>query len=336
MGRIRGFILSQFGKNYLLIFLPFFSILSIVYIIRISKLSQKITLNTGEIITLYGFFLPDILFYTLPLSFIAAVTTTLMKLSEDNELIALFSFGMTPTRLLKLLVFPSLLFTALMLILSLYTIPQSTLAYKRFEKKKTIEAELAITPNRLGQKFGDYIVFLGDKKGNTYQDVVLFATDNKEKRVLVIAKEGHLTHQNTQFSLSLTQGTADTFLTDTIESISYTQMQLYNYSKSRISVQFHGWHNIASNRKDMARFIYNIFLALSPLLTLGILVSYSVINPRYQQSSIYLVSFGVATVVYLTASLLKKQGTPLLLLAVSLCFLLLSAFLFRKKAKASF
>jgi len=291
MGRIRGFILSQFGKNYLLIFLPFFSILSIVYIIRISKLSQKISLNTGEIATLYSFFLPDILFYTLPLSFITAVTATLMKLSEDNELIALFSFGMTPSKLLKLLLLPALLFTALMLILSLYTIPQSTLAYKRFEKQKSIEAELAIAPNRLGQKFGDYIVFLGDKKGNTYQDVVLFATDNKEKRVLVIAKEGHLAHQKNQFSLNLSQGTADTFLSDTIESISYARMQLYNYSQSHSSIQFQGWQNILKNRKSMALFIYNIFLSLSPLLTLGILISFSIINPRYQRSSIYLVQY---------------------------------------------
>ena len=336
MGRIRGFILSQFGKNYLLIFLPFFSILSIVYIIRISKLSQKISLNTGEIATLYSFFLPDILFYTLPLSFITAVTATLMKLSEDNELIALFSFGMTPSKLLKLLLLPALLFTALMMILSLYTIPQSTLAYKRFEKQKSIEAELAIAPNRLGQKFGDYIVFLGDKKGNTYQDVVLFATDNKEKRVLVIAKEGHLAHQKNQFSLNLSQGTADTFLSDTIESISYARMQLYNYSQSHSYIQFQGWQNILKNRKSMALFIYNIFLSLSPLLTLGILISFSIINPRYQRPSIYLVSFGVAAAVYLMASLLKKQGTPLLLLAISLSFLLLSAFLFQKKAKASF
>jgi len=338
MGRIRGFILSQFGKNYLLIFLPFFSILSIVYIIRISILSQKISLNTGEIITLYGFFLPDILFYTLPLSFIAAVTTTLMKLSEDNELIALFSFGMTPAKLLKIFIFPTLLFSLLMLIISLYTIPQSTLAYKLFKEKKKTEAELAISANRLGQKFGEYIIFLDQKKGNTYYNIVLFATDNKEKRVLIIANKGYMENNRSVFSLNLLQGTGNTFLPNTIESITYKKMQLYNYAKNHIDIKWlsRGWSKIWINKKDMAFFIYNIFLSLSPMLVLGSIISFSLINPRYQKSRIYLVSFSTAITLYIIASLLRKQGTPLLLLAVSLSFLLLSAFLFQKKAKASF
>jgi lipopolysaccharide export system permease protein len=338
MGKVRGFILSHFGKNYLLIFLPFFSILSIVYIIRIAILSNKITLDTGEILTLFGFFLPDIIFYTLPLSFIAAATATLMKLSEDNELIALFSFGLTPTKLLKIFTLPALLFTILMLIISLYTIPQSTLAYKLFEKRKTVEAELTIAPNRLGQKFGDYMVFLGDKKNHTYHDVVLFATDNKEKRVLVIADKGHMEHHNAQFSLNLSHGTGDTFLPHTIESIRYEQMHIYNYTQNNTNVQWlsRGWSDIGSNKNDMALFIYNIFLSLSPLLVLGLITAFSIVNPRYQRSGIYLVSFGIAIAVYITASVLRKQGTPLLLLLVSLLFLAAGLFFFRTRTKASF
>lgn len=338
MGRIRGFILSHFGTHYLLIFLPFFSILSIVYVIRISILSNKISLNAGDILSLYGFFLPDILFYTLPLSFIAALTATLTKLSEDNELIALFSFGMRPAKLLHIFAFPVLLYVSLMLLLSLYIIPQSTAAYKLFESNKMAEAQLTITPNRLGEKFGDYIIFLGDKKGGLYQDVVLFATDNKDKRVLIMADKGEMKHNQGQFSLNLYHGTGDTFLADRIESLTYDQLRIYNYAYNTVDTQWlnRGWSQLSTHPNDMALFVYNLFLSLSPLLVLGIVIAFSIINPRYQSPHTYLISFGMILAIYLSASLLKKEGTPLLLLFVSLLFLAASLFFFSTRSKARF
>jgi len=338
MGRVRGFILSHFSTHSFLIFLPFFSILSIVYIIRISILSQKISLDAGEFLKLFGFFLPDILFYTLPLSFIAAATVTLTKLSEDNELIALFSFGLTPVRLLKIFMFPALLFASLMLILSLYTIPQSTAAYQLFKSKKMAESKLNIVPNQLGQKFGDYIIFLGDKKADTYHDIVLFATDNKEKRALIIASKGKMEQNGSQFSLNLYQGTGDTFLADRIESITYDQLRIYNYAHNAINAQWlnRGWSNIHTSRSDMALFVYNIFLSLSPLFILGMIIAFSVINPRYQRSRTYLIGFAMTLAIYLSASLLKKEGTLLMLLLISCLFLAASALFFYKKTKAHF
>ena len=338
MDSIRGFILSHFGKNYLLIFLPFFSILSIVYLVRISVLSNKITLNGHEILSLYGFFLPDILFYTLPLSFIAAITATLMKLSEENELIALFSFGLTPMALLRIFFFPALLFTLLMLLLSLYTIPQSTLAYKLFKEQKTAEAKLNIKPNRLGQKFGDYIVFLGNKQKDIFQDVVLFSADKKKKRAIIIADTGRIEHNQSQFSLHLYHGTGDTFLPEKIESLHYEEMQLFGYSQNHADYVWlqRGWSQIWSNPKDMAFLIYNLFLSLSPLLVLGMLMAFSIINPRYQKPHTYLVGFATAMVIYAIASVLRKEGTPLLLILFSLFFIIISTTLFVKKTKARF
>jgi len=338
MAKVRGFILSHFGKNYLLIFLPFFTILSIVYIIRISILSNKIALNGSEIMSLFGFFLPDILFYTLPLSFIAALTATLVKLSEENELIALFSFGLDPTRLLRIFLFPALLFSILMLILSLHTIPQSTLSYKLFEAHKKTEAKLTIEPDRLGQRFGDYMVFLGEKQGDIYHDVVLFATDQKEKRVIVIADKGRMETNNSRFSLILSNGTGDTFLSDRIESIHYDQMKLYNYTKNTTDVNWlgRGWSQIWTNQRDMAYFIYNIFLSLSPLLVLALIAAFSIINPRYQKPHTYLIGFSIAFTVYAVASLLRKTGTPTLLLLTCVLFLVGGYLLFRKKAQRNF
>ena len=90
----RGYISLNFTKAFLTIFLPFFLIISLVYLVNISSLTAKIQLSFGELLTLYSYSIPNIIFYTLPLSFIAALANTLSKLSTDNELIALYALGL--------------------------------------------------------------------------------------------------------------------------------------------------------------------------------------------------------------------------------------------------
>jgi len=338
MGRVRNFILSNFTKNYLLIFLPFFSILSIIYLIRISIMSNKISLDAMEILELFGFFTPDILFYTIPLSFIAALASTFIKLSEDNELIAMFSFGFSSLDLIKIFFFPALLFTILMLTISLYVIPKSTYMYKMFTGKKIAEAKLIVSPNRLGQKFGKYIIFIGSKEGKMYKDVVLFTTDQKEKRVLFMADTGSVESNNSVFSLNLYNGIGDTFLDDSIESIKYEQMSLYSYPKEQADPRnyLYRWSNIWENKRDMALFIYNIFLSISPFLTIGFIASLSIINPRYQKSHIYLVSFAATLFIYLIAIQFKSKGTPALLLISSMIFITVGYIMFKRLIRRYF
>ncbi len=338
MGRVRGFILSHFTKNYLLIFLPFLSILSIIYIIRIAALSSKVSLNGTEVLKLLWFFAPEILFYTIPLSFIAALTATLMKLSEDNELIALFSFGLTPIKLLKVFLLPSILFTTLMLTLSLSSMPKSKLNFKIFEGQKLAEAKLTISPNKLGQKFGEYIIFIGDKKDDRYRDIVLFATDDREKRVIFMAEEGSIESSSSRFALNLYNGSGDTFLSNSIESIDYEQMSIYSYPKNRANLGMlqRGWSKIRENKRDMALFIYSIFISISPFLILAIVAAFSIINPRYQRAHIYLVSFAITMAIYATASFLKKQGTPTILLLFCILYISIGVFLFYRRTRRNF
>jgi len=338
MANIRGFLLLHFSKNYLLVFLPFFSILSVVYLVRISILSEKILLNATEILRLYAFFLPDILFYTLPLSFFIATATTLTKLSEENELLALFSFGMTPYGLLRAFFVPALLFTLLMLTLSLHSIPQNTLSYRLFVNQKSLEAKLSITPNQLGQRFGKYIVYLEGKEGDSYRHIVLFSTDNLKNRIIIMAENATIENNGSQFSLVLHQGTANTFTADSMKQIHYQKMQLFSYLQSNLDLQRlqRGWSQIRENRRDMAAFTYNLFLSLSPLLVLGIIAAFTIINPRSQRSVANITSFTITLLIYLGAAYLRREGTPLTLLLLSSSLLLASISLFKNRIGGKF
>ncbi|HFC03545.1 MAG TPA: LptF/LptG family permease, partial [Nitratifractor salsuginis] len=76
MGRTRRYILWTFAKTYLLVFLPFLLVVSLIFVIQLSILSSKVNLSAGELIQLFGYMLPEIFFYTIPLSLIAALANT--------------------------------------------------------------------------------------------------------------------------------------------------------------------------------------------------------------------------------------------------------------------
>jgi len=67
-------------------------IVSLVFIIQISILSSKIDLKASELFEFFGYMIPNIFFYTIPFSFIAAIASTFTRLSEENEFIAPFCF----------------------------------------------------------------------------------------------------------------------------------------------------------------------------------------------------------------------------------------------------
>jgi lipopolysaccharide export system permease protein len=145
-------------------------------------------------------------------------------------------------------------------------------------------------------------------------------------------------NNRSRFLLTLSHGTGDTFLSDRIESIHYEKMKLYNYTQTHVNTTWlgRGWSKITTNKKDMAYFIYNIFLSLSPLLVLGLIAAFSIINPRYQRLHSYSIGFSVAFAVYIAASLLRKQGTPWILFAISTLFVVIGMILFHYKTKARF
>jgi len=337
MANLRSFILSRFEKSYIFVAFPLFSILSITYIIQIALLSKKITMDGNQLFQIYLMLLPDIIFFTIPLSFIVTLTIILSKLSQSQELIALFSFGLNPDRVLKIFIIPSALLSILLLILSLYTMPNSAIKYKEFTNKKISEHNLNIKPNELGQKFGDYIIFVDKKVGNRYQNMVLFMTDLEDKKVIFIANEADIENKNGEYQLNLYNGVADTYSKDKIKSLKYDKLSLYKYPHYNHHININKfWSSIDTDKKRMSFFVYNIFLSLTPLLVLLPIFALTIINPRYQKARIYSVSFLVVIFVYSTASILKTDGNLAILSIILFLYISSGIYLYQRQIKRIF
>jgi len=339
MVNAKRYIATNFSKSFLLTFLPFFLIISLVYLVRISSLTERIQLSISELLTLYSYFVPDIIFYTLPLSFVAALTNVLIRMSSDNELIALYALGLKADKVLKGLLVISLLFSILLLTLSLLAMPMTKQLYKSFKQEKRTEAKLNIVPGKLGQKFGDYYIYIKEKKDGVLHDLVIYNRTNKDHEQFFASKNGQLKHENGQTSLLLKDGYGYTYTNDVLQQAKYRTLEAYDTSHTK-SYHFENtityWQKARHDKKVMHQLIFYIFVSFIPLLSVYLVAAFSMINPRYQSNHSFLIIFSITLFLYLLASTLKKWGTlPLLFFAV---FLVLGGgiFLFQKRVARYF
>jgi lipopolysaccharide export system permease protein len=325
MVNVRGYITTNFTKSFLTIFLPFFLIISLVYLVKISALTAQIKLTFIELLTLYSYSVPDIIFYTLPLSFIAALTNVLIKLSTDNELIALYALGLRSNKILRSLLIISVLFSLLLLTISFLAMPMSKQLYKSFKQEKKAEAKLNIVPGKLGQKFGEYYIYVKEKKDDdTFIDLVIYNRTDMSNEQFFAAKRGHLNKHKGRTSLLLNDGYGYTYSSDTLQQAKYKTLEAFDTSKKQVyhfedTIAY--WKRADQDEKIRHRLFFFLFISLIPVLSMYFVASFSMINPRYQANHSFIIIFSTTLLLYLIASSLEKWGNiPILIAALILSF----------------
>lgn len=340
MGKTRRYILWTFAKTYLLVFLPFLLVVSLIFVIQLSILSSRVNLSFGELGQLFGYMLPEIFFYTIPLSLIAALANTFTRFSEENEFVALFSLGHTPGRVLRILLPTLLLFTALLLVLSVMLYPQMKQKLSHFKRQKIAEATLNISPNKLSQSFGSYHVFVESKDANdTYKNMVLFNQGEKGKYQLFIAREGSVRNDGKRFTLTLRDGIGETSDPKKVENLHYRELDIYQYPHNvyqTIVTSREYWERARHDRGRRGKLLYLIFVSLTPILAFGLIASLTFYNPRYQRSLAIAVIFVTALAIYIPAAILQKSGNIALFVTLTILLLGLGIVLVRRRVLRRF
>ena len=340
MVNVRGYISSNFTKSFLMIFLPFFLIISLVFFVRISALTSKIQINFAELILLYSYSIPEIIFYTIPLSFVAALANVLINLSQSNELIALYALGLKSKKILSSLLLLGLLFSLLLATISFLAMPLSKQFYKAFKEEKRNEAKLNIVPGELGQKFGDYYMYVKEKTDDTFHDIVIYNRTNKADEQFFSSQMGQINHNENVTSLLLHKGYGYTYTKTKLQQAEYETMEIFDRSQSK-GFQFKSiisyWsEGEESSKKIMHRILFYIFISLIPLLSVYLVASFTMINPRYQQNHSFLVIFITTLFFYIIGSSLEKWGTPLILILSIIIVAILGQWLFKKRVSKYF
>lgn len=308
--KLKNYLLSQLGNTFFPIFLGLFFITSIIFLVRIASLTSVVTINFFELLTLYAYVIPNILFYTLPVSFFISLVITLAKLSSEYELIVITSFGLNPKKILKIFFPITLVVSISLLIISLGLIPKTKYLTSKMMEQKTKEANFNIKASEFGQKFGDWLIYISKKDDKYYEEVKLFKTDKKMDQ-FIISKSANLNNESGNLSFVLNDGKSFYFEEEKVNQINYEKMHINDtLSKSKLDVytnMYDYWEKRIKIYGDGDKFVFYILTSIFPLISLFAVISFGYFNPRYDKNRSVVLGVSFAVLYYIFADYLSKN-----------------------------
>jgi lipopolysaccharide export system permease protein len=290
-----------------------------------------------ELMELYSYVIPTILFYTFPISSFVALAISLAKLSSEYELIVITSFGLNPLRLIRIFV-PILTLTTLFLLFnSLVLIPKADARYNMFKERKKVEAQFNIKPSQYGQQFASWLIYVNKEENHKFKDVVMFRQD-KLNDIFIISKYATLKNRSTDLSLNLYDGKAMQ-IDQKVSQIDFKRMVMYNNLKvvkhiENLDDLIKYWKSSLDNHKKKYKLIFSVLLSLFPFISLLFIISLGYFNPRYNKN--YTSTFAIVlTIIFIVLSqrLAKNMGFELIGL-MPLVWMILSVLYYRYKIRS--
>ncbi len=293
MNLLNRYILRNFGHSFFPIFSALFLIMSVAFFIQISVQTSYLKVSLGEILQLYLYYVPELLLYTMPVSFFAAAVISLSKLSFDLELIVLFALQGSVKHLMRPLGFIAGVMMVILLITGLWLKPKAMLMSKEMIYKKEDTSQLNLKPSEYGQKFGNWLLHVGEKYDDRHYGKLIMFSRQKNNDLLVRAEKGAILQSRGYFNLVLSKGESYSIASDGIKEIRYEEMRV-NEKSSITKLHFTDvidfWKEWVRERnpRDLSS---AILTALFPILSLLMIVSVGVVNPRHQKnrSSLYVI-----------------------------------------------
>ncbi len=293
MGRVNHYLLKHFSSLFASLFFTLFFITSVVFFIKIASITAIIKISFYELGLLYIYLLPNILIYTLPITFFIALCISLFNLSKENETIVLFTLGYMPKKIARLFIIVSAILSLLLIVNILVLIPTAKQLNANFLDYKRAEAKFNIKATEFGQKFSDWLVYIdkSDKK-DSYSGVVMYqeeTTKNTEK--IITSKSADIKNDNGILKLELASGKAFEISSKKIEQVNFEKMYLKSEPKDRVSsVQdiISYWKLALKDKKRAYDLSFFLLIALFPLATVLFGISIGIVTYRYERGGIYI------------------------------------------------
>ncbi len=335
MGRVNNYLLKHFSSLFSSLFFTLFFITSVVFFIKIASITAVIKISFYELGLLYIYLLPNILIYTLPITFFIALCISLFNLSKENETIVLFTLGYMPKKISRLFITVSTLLSLLLIINILVLIPIAKQLNTNFLDYKRAEAKFNIKATEFGQKFSDWLVYIdkSDKK-DKYSGIVMYQQKTKEHTEKIItAKSANIHNNNGVLKLELDKGKAFEITKKKIEQVDFQKMYLKTEQKDNISevisiVSY--WKKALKNKKRAYDLAFFLLIALFPIATVLFAISIGIVTYRYEKGGIYLsmvaVIFG-----YLTPGIILIKYASLFAVAGVFFISIITSYMFYRK-----
>jgi len=339
MNKLQKYIIHNLSVLFLSIFLPLFAIASVIFLIKLATYTAVIHLTIWEMIKLYLFILPEVLFYTLPVTFFIASVLTLFRLSTDNEMIVLFSLGIRPSFIIKTLLKPALLLSLLLSFDFFILFPHATVLSSNFVSYKKSEAKFNLSASEFGHRFGDWLLYIGkNNPDGTFGDVFLFNKKAKEE-ILIEAKRAEVINDSGLLRLKLTNGEGYNYSKEKFSQINFDTMNINDTMTTKLTTYrtpLEYWKSNDRKESKTHMFITDTLLSLFPIISLFLIVSIGVVHVRHQKGRVYLYLFLGILVFYGSTLALQKILIYYTIPTVAIIWLIATYTIYRKTIVARF
>ncbi|AXK49622.1 permease [Aliarcobacter trophiarum LMG 25534] len=311
--RLSNYLHSQLAISFFPIFLGLFFITSVVFLVKIASLTSVITMTSFELLKLYIYSIPQVVFYTLPISFFMSLAICLSKLSSEYELVVITSYGLNPLNIIKILFPVTAFLTIFLLIISLGLIPKTKYLTKSFSEIKKKEANFNIKESEFGQKFGDWLIYINKKNENIYKEVTLFKSE-KNSENFIVSDEALLENDKNHLSFKLINGKVFAIDDNELSQIDYSSMyindSITNTDIEAFDTSYNFWKRALKHNKDIDDFSFYILSSIFPLISLFLVIVFGYFNPRYEKNRAVVYSVLTVVIYYV---FIKYIGERLLL-----------------------
>ncbi|NLY03332.1 MAG: YjgP/YjgQ family permease [Campylobacter sp.] len=337
MNRVSRYLFSNFISSFVSLFSVLFFIVSIVFFIRISRITAYIEVDSWELLKLYLFMLPRVLIFTGPIAFFVSLAVSFYRLSKDNESTVIFTFGYSPLKISSFFIKIAALISLLSLIIGLVLMPYAENLRDNFTEYKKTQATLNLRSSEFGQTLDDWLVFIEDDErqaGNTlYKNIILYKPLSKdEEERVILAKEALFRSIEGIYVMTLMDGIIYT-LNSEVHITEFDEMSIKSKPKQELkgmSSVFDYWSEIkTSDRTRLNLSIYSL-VSLFPLASVLFALSFGIVTYRYEKGLIYV---GIFTIIgaYFAAIMLIGEYPFVAVPVIFLLTLIASIFYFKYK-----
>ena len=339
MDSLRRYIIANLSILFFSIFMALFAIASVIFLIKLATFTSVIKLTLPEMLKLYLFVTPELLFYTLPITFFVTATLALFKLSTDNEMVVLFALGIKPGFILKTLFKPALLLSALLIFDFFVLFPHAKILSKNFIQFKQNEAKFNLSASEFGHNFGDWLLYIGkDNQDSSYGDVFLFHKDEKEE-ILIGAEKAKVINEEGILKLELFNGQGYSYTADTLSQMNFETMHINNVIQQdlhdyRSTLAY--WTHPDRRAYKIKQFTNSMLIALLPILSLFTVLSIGIVHIRHHKGHVYLWLFVTLALFFGALFGLQKILQLYTIPVIVFTWLAVSIPIYRKKVLARF
>jgi lipopolysaccharide export system permease protein len=339
--RLHNYLLGHFAASFFPLFGALFLIASVVAFVQLSTMTSVIKMSFWEMFLLYLTHVPTILLYTLPITFFSAMTITFARLSFDLELTVIFSLKASVGQLLRPFGYISVVLAMLLLALGLVVKPKAYFIQKAFIYAKQDDAQINIRPSEFGQRFGDWMLFVGKETGeNRYEEVVLFSKgDRGDQGHFVLADRGRVDNEGGLLSLLISEGRAYQTGTESIGQIDFSRMRVNEPSHLR-ALDYEGirayWAGLGESDKVARELSWTLAAALFVLICLPAAAAFGIHNPRFEKNRASAWALLMTLLFYVPAFFLGEKMGLLSLAIVTPAWLLVVAFFYYRRIWRTF